>query len=1083
MERYKNYFIVILAINFCIIAFSICSFQSIKKISDDGDYFVILNNGLYIYNFEKSKCEAIMKIGNSIFKSKDEENSIIITKNINSDLNEIKIASLINQYLYVCKINNTTNNCDYNDIKSLSDTFPFNVQIDNAKLNIYLLKYELGFPMYKYFIKSFHFNNYSIIKNGEPKISVCEENYSNKPNCQFDKYNSLIKCVYLYWINNRLKYQSISTAFNLISSFYIEDEKNYDSLSLTFSENIDFVCGLQSNLIGCFYKKKSEEKFIKITHNFENGCSNLQTYYFDENNEFILSCKKSSNYYLYIFDANYVMNNIKQQVISLPYYNKKISFIYENKINRYDFIYDDNFTKSCGDYNEEEDEPPIDMTNKISYKYIYDTIKTQDSKENKPIPIPIDLIYKRTDFPEKIENFTIKEDSKYNMENILQIIEIKTNKTKEEIMSNINQIIAENEIGNDLEIKGKDCKVTINPTNSTAFQNSTHVDFQECEQILREEYNISNSSTILFIQEEIENKDPKALYNQIQYHAYSAQKGFLDLSLCEDIETQIHYKLKDDINLDFEKIKKFKEKGVDIFNINDKFFNDICRPYSESNNDMILDERVNYIYQNYTLCEEGCTFNNIDVDSRMLTCNCKIRGNFSNITIPLVYDTSNISFFDSNIAIAKCYNLVFSFSNKANNIGFIIFTILLIIYIIFFIIFLRKGIKPISSFVFNEMIKYGYLKLDNSKVSESTINKDKDKSTILAKNIKKENKSNPTKKSKTKRKIKHQKTKIINLVTSEVEKNNNGIIKEKGNKNPILFNFNFNNGERNKNKSLTNKKVNPKNNHKIKEEIDNFGIIKINLNKNIKKYYPKDSDQTLFNYTFEETIKFERRNIFRIFYIYLLNKQIIFHTFLLRSPLELFVLRFMLFIFMLSCDLAMNSLFYSNDNISKKYHYAKNLFLFAFSNNLTIIIYSTLASYAIITLMTKLTHSSNSIRNIFRKEEEKIKSKKNYKINEKRKEEIYKEVLKVFKYLKIKLIFFFVIEIILILFFWYFVTVFCEVYSKTQTSWLLDGFLSILSRFFIELIAAFLYAKLYQISVASNMETLFKIVMCLYDFS
>ena len=186
---------------------------------------------------------------------------------------------------------------------------------------------------------------------------------------------------------------------------------------------------------------------------------------------------------------------------------------------------------------------------------------------------------------------------------------------------------------------------------------------------------------------------------------------------------------------------------------------------------------------------------------------------------------------------------------------------------------------------------------------------------------------------------------------------------------------------------------------------------------------------------------------------------------------------------MLSCDLALNALFYLNDNISKKYHYAKNLFLFAFSDNITIIIYSTLVSYFLITLMTKLTNSTNAIRNIFRKEEEKIKSNKKYKITENRKNEIYIEILNVFKKLKIKIFFLFLIEIILILFFWYFVTAFCHVYSKTQTSWLIDSFLAILSRFFLELIFAFLYAKLYTISVASNIEIVYKIVMFMYDFS
>ena len=162
---------------------------------------------------------------------------------------------------------------------------------------------------------------------------------------------------------------------------------------------------------------------------------------------------------------------------------------------------------------------------------------------------------------------------------------------------------------------------------------------------------------------------------------------------------------------------------------------------------------------------------------------------------------------------------------------------------------------------------------------------------------------------------------------------------------------------------------------------------------------------------------------------------------------------------MLSTDLALNSLFYLNDNISKKCRYAKNMFLFSFSDNITIIIYSTLLSYALITLMTKLTNSTNAVRNIFGKEEVKLKKKKNYKITDSMKSKIYNEILALFKQLKIKIFFLFLIEIILILFFWYFVTAFFHVYSKTQISWLLDAFLSVFSRFFLELIFAFLFDK------------------------
>jgi hypothetical protein len=284
-------------------------------------------------------------------------------------------------------------------------------------------------------------------------------------------------------------------------------------------------------------------------------------------------------------------------------------------------------------------------------------------------------------------------------------------------------------------------------------------------------------------------------------------------------------------------------------------------------------------------------------------------------------------------------------------------------------------------------------------------------------------------------------------------------------------------------KGMKKKKIKAKKVIKDLNDNNNFGIIRIDLN-NIKEYFPLDSNQSLHNYSFDEAIKYDRRNIFRVFYIYLLSKQIIFRTFLQRSPLELFYLRFTLFIFMLSCDLALNALFYFNDNISKKYHYAQNLFLFTFSNNITIIIYSTLISSFLLTFLNKLSNSSNAIRNVFRKEEEKIKTnKKKYEIKEETKRQIFNDVENILKKFKIKILILLIIQTVLILFFWYFVTAFCHVYSSTQASWLLDSFLSILSRLMLELIFGFLYAKLYQIAVGSNIETFYKILLCIYDFS
>ena len=151
----------------------------------------------------------------------------------------------------------------------------------------------------------------------------------------------------------------------------------------------------------------------------------------------------------------------------------------------------------------------------------------------------------------------------------IQINEEIINKTKEEIINNITDIISDKEIGKNYEIKGDDFTIIMRPTNSKYFSNSNIVDFDECEIILRNHYNISNSSIITFFQMEIYNDDKNALYNQIKYFTYDEKKQELDLTLCKDIETKIRYSIKS--SLDESALKDFSKLGIDILNIKDDF--------------------------------------------------------------------------------------------------------------------------------------------------------------------------------------------------------------------------------------------------------------------------------------------------------------------------------------------------------------------------------------------------------------------------------------------------------------------------------------------------------------------------------
>ena len=114
-----------------------------------------------------------------------------------------------------------------------------------------------------------------------------------------------------------------------------------------------------------------------------------------------------------------------------------------------------------------------------------------------------------------------------------------------------------------------------------------------------------------------------------------------------------------------------------------------------------------------------------------------------------------------------------------------------------------------------------------------------------------------------------------------------------------------------------------------------------------------------------------------------------------------------------------------------------------------------------------MSNSTNKIKNLFRKEEQKLKKDKNYIVTDLRKKEIQKEIENILNNYKIKVIMFLIIELLFMLFYWYYITAFCHVYSSTQLSWLWDSFISMLIRLFIEFLVSIIFAKLYRIGVSS----------------
>ena len=259
-----------------------------------------------------------------------------------------------------------------------------------------------------------------------------------------------------------------------------------------------------------------------------------------------------------------------------------------------------------------------------------------------------------------------------------------------------------------------------------------------------------------------------------------------------------------------------------------------------------------------------------------------------------------------------------------------------------------------------------------------------------------------------------------------------------------------------------------------------YKLIQINSN-NEKNNKPPESKFILDNYNYESAIKYDNRDFWRIFYIILLSKENILNTFCFKSPLEIKSLKYSLFIFSYSSDFALNALFYFNQNISDKYHYkGENLYWFSLLNNLIISIFSTLVSYLLVRILGVLTNSKDSIETLFRNQEELLRENKKYKVDKNTKLLIINELGEIFKILKIKIICYIFIESSILLFFFYYITAFCEVYKSTQISWVSDSLLSFILSIPVEFFISFFHSIVYVTSIKFKLKILYNIVLFFY---
>ena len=194
----------------------------------------------------------------------------------------------------------------------------------------------------------------------------------------------------------------------------------------------------------------------------------------------------------------------------------------------------------------------------------------------------------------------------------------------------------------------------------------------------------------------------------------------------------------------------FSEKGIDIFNKKDRFYNDICKTFTTNiSTDIILSDRKKDYYQdNQFLCDNDCDYINYDIKNKYVKCNCGIKYHSTDKIeiIDFNFEKDELSSFFriktyANFACLKCYYLLFSREGFAYNIVNYFILIIQFLFILLMILFYSKFESNIKKLI-SQIIPRENKSLNNDIAkSPNNVNLNK-KNKIIKKKEQKEEKKN-----------------------------------------------------------------------------------------------------------------------------------------------------------------------------------------------------------------------------------------------------------------------------------------------------------------------------------------------------
>ena len=512
--------------------------------------------------------------------------------------------------------------------------------------------------------------------------------------------------------------------------------------------------------------------------------------------------------------------------------------------------------------------------------------------------------------------------------------------------------------------------------NQEINENFTYICFQDSSNNI-----ILDNSLFVF---KIENKVPPCKIPFVDYILFTRDAS-------DDFENNLYY-----YNNCMQKLYYYIPVNINVdelylYNKSDNYYKEECKVFKSKNGtDISLYSRKKFFNTRFlSPCENNCQFEGYVTfrGTPSFECKCNIKEDLVSITelnyMALTNESSLLYQFDiepklTNFDVIKCYYLIASVDYITKNPGFYLLSLILLFLFIIIFIFIFKGYNSLSQRI-DEAIKMKFhpeLDVSNKNLIVLKIKiKHKNSSRI---------KKNKNKRSKSTKNMNRDmnKPKTINIRGNSVASHNN---------------------------MMSNKNSDPKNQL---TKVDSLG----QLNKeNDGNAYTFENDYELNNISFQQAIKIDNREFCDLYRSLIKNKQLIMFSFFdfnsYNSPIIKKTIFFLSFIY----HYGFNAFFFTDEILDTifeeegKYNPLVLVPLAVYSAMITTVFIKLLVDFLVLTEKQVLRIKNEET-------EEKANDKK-------------KHLLKI---TIIKLCIFFSINIILLIFFWFYLTCFNAVYPNTQ---------------------------------------------------